>query len=254
MEITILGCGPSSGVPFYGNRWGNCDASNPKNTRTRSSIFIKNQDTKILIDTGPDIRQQLLRENIQNLSAVLYTHDHADHTHGIDELRGLATLNDTKYNFWADEVTLKSLQKRFSYLMTSSPSTETFRPFMIPNLIEAPFFIEKEKVIPFTQNHGLSNSLGFRIGDIAYSTDVVELNDKAFEVLHGVKIWIVGALQYEPHIAHANVEKVLGWIKKISPEKAYLTHLSSRLDYEKLKQELPNNIEPCYDGMKVNLS
>lgn len=253
MQITILGCGPSSGVPFYGNRWGNCDPLNLKNIRTRSSVFIQNQDTKILIDTGPDVRQQLLRENIQDLTAVLYTHDHADHTHGIDELRGLATLNDTKYNFWADEITLKSLQARFSYLMTNSPSTETFRPFMTPNLIKSPFFIGEEKIIPFSQNHGSSTSLGFRIGDMAYSTDAAELDEASFEVLRGVKVWIVGALQYDPHVAHANVEQALDWIKRVSPEKAYLTHLSSRLDYEILKQQLPSNIEPCYDGMKVNL-
>ncbi len=254
MEIVILGCGPSSGVPFYGDRWGACDPKNIKNIRTRSSILIKHQGATLLVDTGPDLRQQLVREKITDIDGVLYTHDHADHTHGIDDLRGLATLNNKSYPFWADEKTYSSLSTRFAYLMTTSPSHETFRPFMEPHLIGGMFTVCGISIIPFEQDHGFSKSLGFRMGDFAYSTDVVNLDERAFDLLKGVKVWIVGALQYEPHAAHAHLDKTLSWIDRVAPEKAYLTHMSGRLDYDILTSTLPPNVLPCYDGLRIQVS
>ena len=253
MEIIILGCGPSSGVPFYGDHWGGCDPKNIKNIRTRSSIIVKIQGVSLLIDTGPDLRQQLLREKITDIDAVLYTHDHADHTHGIDDLRGLSVLNDKNYPFWADKRTYDSLATRFSYLMTSSPSYPTFRSFMSHHVIEGPFCVSGVQIIPFEQDHGFSKSLGFRIGDFAYSTDVVNLNEEAFDVLEGVKVWIVDALQYEPHGAHAHLDKTLSWINRVCPQRAYLTHMNSYLDYDALLLALPPNVAPCYDGLRIQV-
>ena len=257
MQITVLGCGPSSGVPFYNNLWGNCDPHDLKNVRTRSSIFVETIEVKILIDTGPDLRQQLLREQIFDIDCVLYTHDHADHTHGIDDLRGISAIHKQKvFPFYGDEITVNSLMKRFYYLMPQDhfeAPQKTFPSFMEPHIITGDFLLKDVHVQAFDQDHGYSRSLGFRLNDFAYSTDVVNLDENAFRVLEGVKVWIVDALAYEEHAVHAHLSKTLSWIDRVKPERAYLTHMSGKLDYETLCNTLPSHVRPCYDGLRIDL-
>lgn len=254
MKITILGCGGSGGVPLIGNNWGTCDPNNPKNRRLRPSIFIENNQTNILVDTSPDLRQQLLSANIQKIDAVLYTHAHADHLHGIDDLRGINRIMQKVIPIYADRPTLDEIEKCFGYVLKLLPNGQGyFRPQLQAYEISAysQFDVFGTTILPFDQDHGYMRSLGFRIGDFAYSTDVVHMPKESFAALQGVKTWIVDCFIDEPHQTHSHIAKTFEWIERIKPDRAILTHMSARLDYEKLLKKCPPGVEPAFDGMEV---
>jgi phosphoribosyl 1,2-cyclic phosphate phosphodiesterase len=254
MIVTVLGCGGSGGVPMVGNQWGSCDPANPKNIRTRSSIFVKEGETGLLIDTSPDLRQQMLREDITSLSAVLYTHAHADHCHGIDDLRSLNWLMKGPIDIYADQLTIEKLTVRFDYIFRAKPGMENYyKPALKPHVIEGPLQFGNLTVLPFEQDHTFMKTLGFRVGNFAYTTDAKTLDEAAFAALKGVEIWIVDCVSYEPHPTHSHLAQTLEWINQIKPKMAYLTHMGYRLDYEKLCKELPATIRPAYDGLKITL-
>lgn len=254
MKVTLLGCGGSGGVPQIGNRWGACDPRNPKNRRRRCSVLVESGETVLLIDTSPDCRAQLLDANVDRLDGVVYTHAHADHLHGIDELRGINRLMRRAVPIWADAATLKQIEARFGYaLRPLEPGSSFYKPTLEPHEIRGPFRVGGLEIVPFEQDHGFSTTLGFRIGGFGYSTDVVELDEKAFEILAGVELWIVDCLRREPHSTHSHLEKTLRWIERVKPQRAILTHMDPVLDYETLRAELPDSVEPGYDGLVVEL-
>jgi phosphoribosyl 1,2-cyclic phosphate phosphodiesterase len=254
MRITILGCGASGGVPLSTGEWGGCNPQNPKNRRRRASIVIEKQGTTLLVDTSPDLREQCLLANIQKIDAVLYTHDHADHTHGIDDVRPFFYRQKMPLPFYGNAETLASLKKRFSYAFPDEKMRpDLYRSFAIANVIEGPFQVGKISVIPFLQGHGYSTSMGYRFEKAAYSTDAVELDEAAFSVLEGIDLWIVDCISIEPRPTHSHLAKTLQWIERVKPRHAILTHLSSSLDYDKLMKELPKGVEVAYDGMNLEV-
>jgi phosphoribosyl 1,2-cyclic phosphate phosphodiesterase len=254
MKVRILGCGSSGGVPLAGGVWGKCDPSEPRNRRRRVSILIEHAGSTILIDTSPDLREQLLDAGTQRLDAVLYTHAHADHLHGLDDLRGFNRLMRRPIPVYASAQTLADIARRFDYVFTPiEPGGSIYKPSLTPHAIDGPFELAGLTVTPFDQDHGYSRTLGFRIGDMAYSTDVVELDDKAFAVLAGVELWIVDCLRYTPHPTHSHLEKTLSWIERVKPRRAVLTHMDVDLDYATLCREVPEGVEPGYDGLVIEL-
>lgn len=256
VRVVILGCGAAQGVPAWGlplgQGWGVCDPKNPKNRRTRASIFIKTQGVSLLVDTSPDLRQQGLENNIQDLDAVLYTHTHADHCHGINDLQFFSRVLGKQIPVYGSEKSLQDLRVRFEYAFTEFPnSLPHHSPFLIPHCIEDVFHVKGLKIRSFEQRHGMSTSLGFRIGDFAYSTDVDHLDDKAFQALEGVGTWVVDSLRERPSASHAHLALVLAWIEKVQPKRAVLTHLNFEADYEELRKKLPPSVEIAYDGMII---
>jgi phosphoribosyl 1,2-cyclic phosphate phosphodiesterase len=252
--VTVLGCGGSGGVPALGHLWGACDPSNPKNWRRRCSVLVEEGEAVLLIDTSPDCRAQLLDAGVRRLDAVLYTHPHADHLHGIDELRGINRLMRRPVPIWADPATLRQIEERFAYtLKPLGPGGSFYKPTLEPHVIEGPFAVAGVEIMPFAQDHGFSTTLGFRIGGFGYSTDVVELDDRAFEILAGVELWIVDCLRREPHPTHSHLAKTLRWIERLKPRRAILTHMDPVLDYAALRAELPEGVEPGYDGLVVDV-
>lgn len=252
MKITILGCGTSSGVPTIGNNWGACDPNEPKNRRLRVSILVEQGETTLLVDTGPDVRQQLLNCNLKNLDGVLYTHGHADHTAGMDELRGVNWLIKKPVNVYADDATMKELEQRFSYIFHGEKVPGEFNtPSVVSHFIRGAFTIGDIDIIPFVQDHTYVQSLGFRFGDFAYSTDAHKLDDAAFEVLKGVKVWVVDCVREKPHPTHSHLAQTLEWIARVKPERAFLTHMNNSMDYATLRAKLPAGVEPAYDGLVI---
>ena len=250
MKITILGCGSSGGVPLIGNNWGACDPGDPRNRRSRVSILVEDGNAALLVDTSPDMRQQLLTANVQKISAVLYTHAHADHCHGIDDLRSVNWLMDKPVPIYGDDTTLNDLQIRFPYVFKgSSVPGHFYRPSVETHRINGPFEVDGVKVVPFRQDHGHGHSLGFRFGDFAYSTDVHKLDEAAFSALAGVTLWVVDCVREEPHPTHSHLAQTLEWIERVNPDRAYLTHMSHTLDYAKLEAKLPARVRPAYDGL-----
>lgn len=257
LKITVLGCGDSAGVPRIGGDWGNCDASNPKNRRTRPSIMVQSSTTTIVVDTGPDFGLQLTRENIQKIDAVLYTHDHADHITGIDELRIIQGRVGHKIPIYLDDLTHRILSERYAYIFTQ---TSKYYPEVVePNIFKDSNFGQVCRIgdidfIPFQQDHGQGNlSLGFRFGDFAYSTDMCDLDDKALSVLKGVKIWIADCADFaQGHgTLHADFPTVQRLNESVGAEKVYLTHLKMFYDYNVMASELPDGYSPAFDGMKI---
>lgn len=257
MRVTILGCGASGGVPLIGCTCHVCTSSNPKNNRTRVSIYIEIKEFKLLIDTSPDLRLQALRHRLNRLDAVIFTHDHADHTHGIDELRSFNYLRGDSLPIYSNKSTLDSIRQRFPYAFQPKPDYVWYRPSLIDHgLPDAPihhFTIEGHPITAFSQHHGRGETLGIRIKNFAYSTDTNELPDTAFDALAGVDIWIVDCLRYSDSPSHATLEKALKWIERVKPKRAILTHMAHDFDYEKLARELPPGIEPAYDGIVIEL-
>lgn len=252
MKITILGCGSSGGVPLIGNNWGVCDPHNPRNRRTRVSILVEQGGTVLLVDTSTDMRQQLLTCDLKKLDAVLFTHAHADHCHGIDELRSVNWLTQKPIDVYADKETLAELKQRFGYIFGGDSRTVNYyKPALTAHEISGRFVVGDIAVTPFKQNHGSIDTLGFRFGDFAYSTDVHAFDDAAYEALRGIKTWVVDCVRYEPHPTHAHLDLTLEWIAKVKPERAFLTHMSQALDYETLRQKLPPGVEPAYDGLVI---
>lgn len=263
MKVTILGSGSSGGVPRIGNHWGACDPNEPKNRRRRCSMLVQQFSasgdvTSVLVDTSPDMRDQLNDADCGKLDAVLFTHSHADQCHGVDDLRMVAMNMRQRVECHADPFTADVLSTRFDYCFKQAESSpypailnlhadlEPGKPVVTKGpggLIEA---------IPFLQLHGHIDSLGFRFGPVAYSSDVVDIPDESFEILEGVDCWIVDCLRYTPHPTHAHLDMALEWIDRVKPRHAVLTNLHVDLDYNELKAKLPAGIEPAYDGMEID--
>lgn len=232
--------------------WGTCDPTEAKNRRRRVSILVQQGNTTVLVDTSPDMREQLLDAGIYRLDGVLYTHGHADHTHGIDDLRSVNYYLDGALDIYAAPGTLSELQQRFAY--TFRPRTESgYRPSLVGNAITGPFTIGDIDIEPFDQIHGHQTTLGFRFGSVAYSTDVNALPEAAFSALEGVKVWIVDCLGERPHPTHSHLAQTLEWIERVKPERAILTHMNQYLDYRTLCAKLPQGVEPGYDGLVIEL-
>lgn len=258
MKITILGCGNSLGVPSIGCKCPVCTSNNPKNKRLRVSVLIQIGDKNIVIDTSPDFREQMLRVGINKIDAVLYTHDHADHVHGIDDLRQFNVLHKNTINIYSNQEIISSIQKRFAYAFLPRPTDNAmFRPsldaIVFPDNPIQWFKVGNSKITAFQQLHGKTTTLGYRIGDFAYSTDVNMLPESAFEALEGVKYWVVDCLRYTPSYSHSHLEMTLEWIRRVKPEKAILTHMAHEFDYDRLSSELPEGIFAGYDGMELEL-
>ena len=261
LVATILGCGSSAGVPRLGGPdgagdWGACDPSNPKNRRRRCSLLVKRGGTTVLVDTSPDMREQLLDARVTRLDAVLMTHPHADQTNGIDDLRPLTFIMKKRVDMHADERTLAHISRQFHYCFMAQAG---YPPIITGHIIPEPF--EHFAIngaggpIParaFWQEHGPVRSLGFRFGGLAYSSDVSGLDEFAFTALEGIDTWIVDALRYTPHPTHANVETALEWIDRVKPKRAILTNLHIDIDYAEIARQLPAGVEPAYDGMIVD--
>ena len=261
--FTILGCGSSAGVPRVAGGWGACDPANPKNRRRRCSLMVERQGfssgkTTVLVDTSPDVREQLIDADVTALDAVLYTHDHADHTHGIDDLRPLVLHQHRRVDVYLDEPTATAVRRKFDYCFATPPGS-SYPPIVTEHRITAlaPVTIEGQggdvTALPFIQDHGDITALGFRFGGLAYSSDVKDLSAESAAVLEGLDVWIVDALRYTKHPTHFSVDDALGWIERLKPKRAILTNLHVDLDYEALRHKLPAHVEPAYDGMVVTL-
>jgi phosphoribosyl 1,2-cyclic phosphate phosphodiesterase len=266
LHLTILGCGSSGGVPRIGGPggagfWGACDPTNPKNRRRRCSIVLRattpQGETAILVDTSPDMKDQLVDARVSRLDAVLLTHDHADQLHGLDDLRQVAMNIRRRVDVHADHETFAGVLARFGYCFVQ-PQGSDYPPILAAHTIPepfAPFAISGAggdiPVLAFAQRHGRIRSLGFRFGPIAYSPDVDGLDEAAFAALDGVDTWIVDALRYTPHPSHSHLARTLEWIARVRPRRAILTNMHVDLDYATLAAELPAGIEPAYDGMTI---
>ena len=264
LQFTILGCSSSTGVPRVALGWGACDPHNPKNRRRRCSLLVERHDpsgkrTSVLVDTSPDLREQLLAADVKWLDAVLFTHPHADHLHGIDDLRMVALAKRRRVDIYADVPTLETLRTRFGYCFETPPGGE-YPPILTAHRIEPhrPLTIDGDAgpivAMPFLQTHGDIHSLGFRFGDLAYSCDLNGIAPQSVPMLRDLEVWILDALRYAPHPSHFSVEDALGWIERIRPKRAILTNLHSDIDYETLRSQLPAHVEPAYDGMEVRLA
>ncbi len=262
-RATILGCGSSGGVPRIGAMWGACDSSNPKNLRRRCSALIERlghrRHTTVLIDTSPDLREQLLSVRADAVDGVLFTHDHADHTHGIDDLRMVAYAMKKRLDVWADEPTRASLEERFRYCFSTQPGSG-YAPILNAHTIGPPEPIRIEgpsgiiEAIPVPQMHGPIGTLGFRIGGLAYSPDISDVPETSVALLQGLDVWIVDALRFTPHPRPFSVKQALAWGARLTPKRPILTHMTTDLDYEALQRELPDGVEPAYDGMVIEFA
>ncbi len=259
LRFTILGCGSSGGVPRLGNIWGDCDPGDPRNTRRRCSMLIERVTeagtTRVLIDTSPDLRAQLLDAGIGSLDAVVYTHSHADHVHGIDDLRMIVFNNRARLPVWADGATQDALYSRFGYAFVQ-PEGSPYPPILDMHTIgKGPFTIDgaggQVTLIPFEVGHGAIDALGFRIEGLAYLPDVAEIYDAAWPVLDGLDCWILDALRRTPHPTHAHLERSLDWIARAAPRRAVLTNMHIDLDYATVDAETPDHVTPAHDGMVI---
>jgi phosphoribosyl 1,2-cyclic phosphate phosphodiesterase len=257
MKVTVLGCGGSGGVPLINGQWGLCNPNNPRNRRRRVSVLVEQGGTAVLIDTSPDLRAQFLDAGVKELDAVLYTHEHADHCHGIDELRGFSRdRRDTPIPAFGSAETMTILHQRFGYIFEQPQggSGVLYQPLLSAHVVHGPFTIGGIRVTPFVQDHGFgTTTTGYRLGAMAYSTDVVGLDDAAFAVLEGLELWIVDCLRYEPHPTHAHFDLSLSLIAQARPRRAVLTHLNHMVDYDELASRCPAGVEPGYDGLVIEL-
>ena len=262
LTYTILGCGSSMGVPRVALGWGDCDPNNPKNRRRRCSLLVERVNphghrTRVLIDCSPDLRTQLLDAQVDWLDGVLLTHEHADHTHGIDDLRPLFIAKRRRVPVYMDEPTSRALHARFGYCFTTPPASQ-YPPILHEHRLAPghPVTIEGQggsiEALPVLQEHGDIPSLGFRIGKVAYSADIKGLPPESIDAMAGLDVWIVDALRKAPHPSHLNLEEALAWIERIKPKRAILTNLHSDMDYATLRQILPPHVEPAYDLMSFS--
>lgn len=262
LRLTILGCGSSGGVPRIGAGWGKCDPTNAKNRRRRCALLVERRGprgvTSILIDTPPDIREQLLSVRAEALDAVLFTHDHADHTHGIDDLRMVAYAMKQRVPCYFDAATQESIVTRFAYCF-AQPAGSTYPPILVPELLVPGCAIVVDgaggpiEALPIRQFHGDIETLAFRFGNVAYSPDVSALPLDSIPLLEDLDLWIVDALRYTPHSSHFSVKEALEHIARLRAKRAVLTHMTGDLDYDALRRELPAHIEPAYDNMVIEI-
>jgi phosphoribosyl 1,2-cyclic phosphate phosphodiesterase len=276
LKFTILGCGSSGGVPRPALGWGACDPNNPRNRRRRTSLLVERYPppnppplagegregagiTRILVDTSPDLREQLLDAEVDWLDGVLYTHEHADHTHGIDDLRSLFMRRRRKIDVYLDEATARIMHTRFGYCFATPPGSE-YPAILAEHILTAGKAVTIDgpggpiMALPFRQEHGDIPSLGYRFADVAYSCDLGGLPAESAAALGGLDVWIVDALRYRPHPSHFSLADALGWIERLKPRRAILTNLHADLDYEVLRKELPPHVEPAFDGMTFEVA
>ncbi len=262
LRVTILGCGGSAGVPQIGGAdgrgdWGACDPTEPRNRRSRSSIIIESATgERLLIDTSPDMRTQLLACGVPRVDAILFTHAHADHVLGIDDVRILNRLVNRPIEAFATSRTLAELATRFDYAFQPWTQPYFFRPVLTPHAIEAGQTIATAglQVQVFEQDHGYISTLGLRIGSFGYSTDVATLDDSAFAALEGVDTWVVDCFQRQRHKTHANLDQVLEWVDRLQPRRVVLTHMGYDVDWAWLQRRLPPHMEPAHDGMVLEMT
>ena len=258
LRFHILGCGSSGGVPRIGGHWGDCDPTNPKNRRRRCSMLVERETdqgiTRALIDTSPDMREQLIDAGVGALDGVIYTHSHADHVHGVDDLRMVVFNMRERVNVWADQATCAALLDRFGYVFIQ-PEGSSYPPILNLNLLDGPVTITGAggdiTFTPFKVEHGRIDALGFRISDLVYLPDVSAMNDTAWDVVSGADCWVLDALRRDPHPTHSHLEQSLEWIKKSHVPNAVLTNMHIDLDYETVLAETPDHIKPAFDGMVI---
>ena len=264
LEVTILGCGSSGGVPRADGNWGVCNPADPRNRRTRCSLMVRRPSeegperwTTLVVDASPEFRQQTAAAGARRLDALLMTHDHADQAHGIDDIRAFAMRQRARIPCHADAETEATLLRRFGYIFHGQGGYPAISDIVRIPSHGAPWQVEGPSgaipVVTFDQDHGEVRSVGYRFGPVAYSSDVLQLDDAAFAALAGVRVWIVDALRYTPHPTHAHVERTLEWIERLKPARAILTNLHIDLDYEELSARLPPGVEPATDEMTVEL-
>jgi phosphoribosyl 1,2-cyclic phosphate phosphodiesterase len=256
MKVRILGCGSSSGVPVIGCKCRVCTSANPRNKRTRVSIAVEHGATRVLVDASPDFRQQFLAADLASVDAVILTHGHADHVHGLDDLRSINYHRNTPLDLWAAPDCLAEVQRRFGYAFDPpSPSGIWYVPSLVPRPIDGPFTIGDLAVVPFQQDHGGGRDpvLGLRFGKFAYSTDVKHMPEAAFAALAGVEVWVVDCLMEKPNFAHSDLAQTLGWVERVGARRAILTHMNHSVDYDDWAKRLPPGVEPGYDGQVIDV-
>lgn len=254
--LTILGCGSSGGVPRIGGDWGDCDPAEPRNARTRCSALVTRTGpggvTRVLIDTSPDLRAQLLAAGVGALDAVLYTHAHADHVHGIDDLRMVAHARGARLPVWADAATAAALTARFGYAFATPPGS-AYPPICALNAIEGPVVVDGAggalAFAPFAVEHGTIEALGFRVGDLAYLPDASAIPEAAWPMLAGLDCLVVDALRHRPHPTHAHLDRTLSWIARADVPRAVITNMHVDMDYATLSRSLPAGVVPAHDGL-----
>ncbi len=263
LKVTILGCGSSPGVPRIGNDWGACDPNEPRNRRTRCSLLLERYETgdtptRVLVDTGPDMRAQLLAAEVDFVDAVIFTHAHADHTHGIDDLRAFWINTHRLVDTYADEKTQAHLERAFGYCF-ARPLGSDYPPILKhhPMAPGTPATIAGAggplTVTPFRQIHGDIETMGLRVGGLAYSADISAVPEASLPHLQNLDVWIVDALRYKPHPSHFSLDEAIDWSRRLQVRRAVLTHMHIDLDYATLKRDLAEGVEPAYDGMEIDL-
>ncbi len=259
-RVVMLGCGGSAGVPQIGGAdgfgdWGACDPAEPRNRRTRSSIVLEGPGGRLLVDTSPDMRAQLLACGVPGVDAILFTHAHADHVLGLDDVRILNRVAGRPLDAYATERTLSELDRRFDYAFKPWQPPHFFRPVLVPHVVAFDDVIDVVglRLRLFEQDHGFQPTLGFRAGGFAYSTDVVQLGDEALSILEGVDTWVVDCFQRQPHKTHANLEQVVAWCRRVQPRRVVLTHMGYDVDWNWLQRRLPPGFEPGHDGLVLEL-
>lgn len=260
LTFTILGCGSSAGVPRPALGWGACDPTNPRNRRRRCSLLVERKSdsgvTRILIDTSPDLREQLIDADVDHLDAVFFTHEHADQTHGIDDLRSVAMHQRQRINVWLNESTARDIVARFLYCF-ESPEGSGYPPILKQNRIEAGESVTisgaggEVTMTAFTLQHGSITTLGYRVGDVAYSPDLNDIPAESLPMLEGLDAWIVDGLRYTQHVSHFSIPDALAWIARMEPKLAVITNMTADVDFEELRRRLPDGVVPAYDGMQI---
>ena len=262
---TVLGCGSSGGVPRVGNVWGDCDPNEPRNRRRRCALLIEGwtegvaEPTRILIDTGCDIREQLLAAQVDRLDAVFYTHEHADHTHGIDDLRVLALNTGRRVDVYFTREAGARIREAFGYCFTA-PAGSDYPPILKAHEIDADAVLSIDgpggaiRIDAFEQTHGNINSLGFRVGNFAYSCDLSAIPAVSTAAVSGLVCWVIDALRHAPHPSHLSLRETLGLIADFAPTQAVLTNMHIDMDYRSLQASLPPGVEPGFDGMRIDVA